>query len=60
MTFATSAGLTHVSKSASGIERRLAGVSMTLGRIALARTPALRYSASRTSTKARTAALPTA
>ena len=45
--------------SASGIERRLAGVSMTLGRIALARIPSSRYSFASTSTNASTAALAT-
>jgi hypothetical protein len=48
-----------VSKSASDIDARLAGVSMTLGSTALMRTPSLRYSASSASTRASTAALPT-
>ena len=39
------------------MDSRLAGVSMMLGRMALARTPASRYSASSARTKASTAAL---
>jgi hypothetical protein len=57
-TRAISSGLTHVSKSASGIEARLAGVSITDGRIAFVRTPSPAYSACSTSTSASTAALP--
>src|SRR5689334_2303363 len=43
MTPAISAGLTQRSWSAFGIEARLPGVSITLGRIALQRTPSSRY-----------------
>ena len=48
--------LTQFEWSASGWPARLAGVSMTLGRIAFARTPCFRYSASSAWTKAITAA----
>ena len=44
ITAATCSGGTHLEKSASGWSARLAGVSMTLGRTALQRTPAARYS----------------
>src|SRR5258708_39431740 len=53
---AISAGLTQRSKSASGIAARLAAVSITLGRIALARIRSFRYSTSRALTNAITAA----
>ena len=59
MTPAICSGATHVAKSALGIDRRLAGVSMTLGSTALARMPSLRYSASSVSTSASTAAFDT-
>ena len=48
---------THFEWSASGSDSRLAGVSITLGRIALQRMPSSRYSASSAWTKASTAAL---
>ena len=50
-------GSTHFEWSASGWASRLAGVSITLGRIALARMPSSRYSASSAWTNASTAAL---
>jgi hypothetical protein len=56
-TGAISSGLTHLSKSASGIDSRFAGVSIVEGRIAFARMPSSRYSACSTSTNASTAAL---
>ena len=45
ITCAISAGWTHLEWSASGWEARFAGVSITLGRTALHRTPWSRYSA---------------
>ena len=54
---AISSGLTHFDVSALGWEARLPGVSITLGRMALARMPSSRYSASSAPTKASTAAL---
>jgi hypothetical protein len=48
--------LTHFSKSALGIEARLAGVSITLGRIALQRIPSFLYSAATACANAITAA----
>ena len=57
-TFAMSRGSTHFEVSASGCDERLAGVSITLGRIALARIPSFLYSASSACTKASSAALP--
>src|SRR5512134_207679 len=56
ITRAISAGDTHLEKSALGWDSRLAGVSMTLGRIAFARMPSSRYSASSERTSASTAA----
>jgi len=56
-TFAISSGWTHLEWSAFGWLSLFASVSMTLGRIALARIPSWRYSASRVWTKDRTAAL---
>ena len=55
ITRAISAGCTHLEWSASGIDSRLAGVSMTLGTIALARMPSSRYSTSSERTRASTA-----
>src|SRR5690348_12347377 len=57
ITSAIASGLTQRDTSACGLAARLAGVSMTLGRIALARTPSSRYSTASTSTNASTAAL---
>ena len=44
ITAATWSGGTHLEVSAPGWPARLAGVSMTLGKMALQRTPAARYS----------------
>ena len=57
ITPAISSGLTHLEKSALGIEARFPGVSITLGRIALQRIPSSRYSTATASVKASTAAL---
>jgi hypothetical protein len=51
--------LTHFEWSAFGCDSRFAGVSMTLGRIALQRTPSPRYSTSSAFTSANTDALAT-
>src|ERR1700749_2322293 len=56
ITPAISAGLTHFSKSALGIDSRLLGVSITLGRIALQRIPSFLYSAATALAKPMTAA----
>ena len=56
ITRAISAGLTQRSRSASGIEARLPGVSITLGRIALQRMPSLLYSTASAVANAITAA----
>src|SRR5439155_9591983 len=49
---ATASGGTHAEKSASGIAARLGGVSITLGRIALAVTPSFFSSFARVWTSA--------
>ena len=53
ITRAICSGGTHFDQSDFGIDSRLAGVSITLGRIALARTPSPWYSACSERTKAR-------